>query len=176
MLGAQPSDGYPSTRNSCASIVTELKTYPDGVRDAVLAAEPSDSNAQAVKLYALVSCSRYADALSFIVGTPGLAARAQLEHAYCTWKTGHTADALQLLQDAAGDGAQHLKALLLTRMGEHAAAHELYTKLCRGVKGDKQAVIELVRARSTCSCSAAIPISLLAALGSISIEKVSRCL
>ena len=131
-------------RASASFTCSSLKS---AVHRAVLASAPQDADALAVKLFSLISSGRHADALSFIDSNTTLAPRSLFERAYCTWKAGQTEAALQLLQDANSEAEQHLKALLLTRTGEHASAHELYTKLIKSAKGNKQAVVELVCSR-----------------------------
>jgi hypothetical protein len=111
----------------------------------VLAQRPGDEDALAVKLYALIMAAKYLDALALLDSSEALRQRARLERAYCTWKAGRPADALELLDSASSDAEQHLKALLLMRKGEHMAAHAVYSKLLAGARGDKQAATELVR-------------------------------
>jgi hypothetical protein len=96
-------------------------------------------------MFSLIMSGRYADALTFISTKSALKTASNLERAYCTWKTGKTAVALELLSNARSHGELHLKALLLMRMGEYEQAHTIYSDLVTGAKGDKQVVIELVR-------------------------------
>lgn len=113
------------------------------VRRAVLAAAKTDQDALKAKCFALIMMGRHVEALE-VAHLPQMANCLHLERAYCIWKVTGTNAALAELGETAGEGEQHLKALLLMLVGRSDEALKMLEGLLQGAKGDKQAVCELV--------------------------------
>jgi hypothetical protein len=113
------------------------------VHGAVLAASKQDQDALKAKCFALIMTGRHAEALK-VARLPQMVNCLHLERAYCIWKAIGTNAALAELGEAAGEGEQHLKALLLMRVGQADKALKILEGLLQGAKGDKQATCELV--------------------------------
>ena len=116
-------------------------SLPTYAHRAVLAKDAHDEDALRAKVHALLMLERYGDAQQL----QSTRVISPLENAYCVWKTKGARCALPLLQSASDAGSLHLKALLLMRTGQPEQAAELYQSLLPTVRGDKQAVLELVR-------------------------------
>ena len=145
-----------SMRSLIAACSHRSRVFRFVVASAVLANRSGDEDALAVKLFALLTSSRHADALSMLENDSNLQQKARLEKAYCIWKVHGVQAALDTLAQPLSTAEKHLQALLLMRAGQHATAQEQYASLLTAVKGDKQAATELARA-SSCDCIFACP-------------------
>ncbi|KAL5046792.1 hypothetical protein BDW71DRAFT_59404 [Aspergillus fruticulosus] len=101
--------------------------------DAVLTKSRSDTQAQHVKVVALLKLDRYEDCLRvFEEGGDILKKKAALEYGYALYKTGHPEAAIDVVSSLAGDrGARHLEAQATYRSEKFHRTAEIYQGLAR---------------------------------------------
>ncbi|KAL4803695.1 hypothetical protein BDV18DRAFT_144222 [Aspergillus unguis] len=101
--------------------------------DAVLSKSKSDSQAQHVKVVALLKLDRYEDCLRvFEDGGDSLKKRAALEYGYALYKTGRPDEAIDIVSGLADNrGARHLEAQATYRAEKFRRTAEIYQALTR---------------------------------------------
>ena len=120
---------------------------------AVLKGLKGDIDALKVKVFALLMIGRFQEALDLIKSTTSLQKQSVLEHAYCLYKCGELAAALELLVSSDDEASLQLTAMVHMRAGNAEEAADAYRKLVPKVAADKQSRIELVRGHAiVCRC------------------------
>jgi len=93
--------------------------------------QPDSSIAHANRMFALLSCSKWADALKVCDGFAGDEQFMTFERAYCLYRLNKFSDALSALQKGDGDDPRNrtLEAQILYRMGEYAECAQMYEQM-----------------------------------------------
>ena len=112
--------------------------------DAALKTSKTDIEAQHVKVVALLKLDRYDDAITALnAGGEKLKERANLEHAYALYKSGHPAAAAELAAKTSSRGHAHVEAQARYRKEDFARAAELYRQLAADVGEDAEADLRI---------------------------------
>ncbi|KAK5055174.1 hypothetical protein LTR84_012923 [Exophiala bonariae] len=95
-----------------------------------LKASSTDSEAQLVKVVALLKLDRYEEAVQFIQGAgDSFQKEVQLEYAYALYKTGQLEEAATLAAKSQRPGAQHVEAQARYRLEDALRTSDLYKRI-----------------------------------------------
>lgn len=115
---------------------------------AVLVKKKNDKDALRVQLFCHIHLSNFEAALQLLDSSP-LKGKA-FERAYCLWKLNRFDECAQIVDELADvDAGPHLAGLLHMRQGNGEAALQSYMSLVPKLRGDKEAITELVRRPAT---------------------------
>ncbi|KAF2767238.1 hypothetical protein EJ03DRAFT_344671 [Teratosphaeria nubilosa] len=112
--------------------------------DSTLRQSKNDTEAQHVRVVALLKLDRFQDAIhTFENDGEELKRTARLEYAYALYKTGKPAQAAEVARQGASRGLQHVEAQASYRMEDFRRAAELYEQLGQRLDQDAEADLRI---------------------------------